>query len=60
MSARGFDCPNCGHVGEPAEVDREVVVGCWYVVCSNCSSSHIVREAFADARIEEHRREERT
>lgn len=57
--ARGFTCKFCDHVGDPVEVDREIIVGHWYVVCSNCGGTQVVREAYADARVEKYRRGEK-
>jgi len=50
-----FTCSNCGHKGDPAETDSETVVGYCWIRCAECGRLHLVKEAYADARIEEHR-----
>lgn len=51
-----FTCPDCGHQGEPADVETAALVDGVLITCEECGVTTIQPVAFASARREEVRK----
>jgi len=38
-----FDCPRCPYVGDPVEVSKARIIGCWTVRCPECGLRRLSR-----------------
>lgn len=50
-----FTCPDCGHTGEPEEVETDILVDAVGLTCASCGWPTVKPVTYAGARREEHR-----
>lgn len=53
-----YTCEDCGHTGEPEDVDAASIVDGVQVTCADCGVTTVQDIAFASALLEEHRADE--
>lgn len=54
-----FTCPECGHTGDPEDVENDILVDAVGLTCASCGWPTVKPVSFAKARREQHRAEVR-
>ncbi|MFB6073354.1 MAG: hypothetical protein ABEJ88_10370 [Halobacterium sp.] len=52
-----YTCPDCGHTGEPRDVDTAAIVDGVLITCDDCGTTTVREIAFASAARATHRKE---
>lgn len=50
-----FNCPDCGHTGEPEDVETAGIVDGVLITCADCDTTIVKPVTFASAARERHR-----